>query len=115
MERTLLGERVEPFRMACRIMEPSPMRFSSYDSEQFYDEMFERDGKVRPEAEPLLRMIDGLNDGDLPPRQQAAERPPPYSGITFNVYGDKSGAEKIFPFDILPRIVCSKEFERIEA
>ena len=32
-------------------------------------------------------------------------------GITFNVYGDKAGAEKIFPFDLLPRIIPAKEWE----
>jgi uncharacterized circularly permuted ATP-grasp superfamily protein len=35
-------------------------------------------------------------------------------GITFNVYGDGAGREKIFPFDIVPRIVRSSEWDVIE-
>ena len=35
-------------------------------------------------------------------------------GVTFNVYGDKAGAEKIFPFDLLPRIIPAKEWEFLE-
>ena len=35
-------------------------------------------------------------------------------GITFSVYGDTQGTEKIFPFDIVPRIVCAQEWDRIE-
>src|SRR6266481_8778312 len=91
------------------------MRFSSYENEQFFDEMFERDGSVRHDAEPLVRMIESLDDGDLRRRQQAAERALLYSGITFAVYGDRAGAEKIMPFDIVPRIVGPGEWDKIEA
>ena len=35
-------------------------------------------------------------------------------GITFNVYGDTAGTERIFPFDLIPRIVPAPEWERIE-
>jgi uncharacterized circularly permuted ATP-grasp superfamily protein len=91
------------------------MRFSSYENEGFYDEMFEPDGTVRETAQPLVRMIDSLDPGDLRRRQQAAEKALLYSGITFAVYGDNAGREKIFPFDIVPRIVGRTEWERIEA
>ena len=55
----------------------------------------------------------------LPPeellqRQQAAERVLYRMGITFAVYGDEQGTEKIFPFDILPRIVSRGEWATIE-
>ena len=35
-------------------------------------------------------------------------------GVTFNVYGDAQGAEQIFPFDMIPRIIPAKEWEHIE-
>ena len=35
-------------------------------------------------------------------------------GITFNVYGDSAGTEKIFPFDLVPRIVAASEWNRVE-
>ena len=91
------------------------MNFASYDAKSFFDEIFEPGAGVRREAQPLVRMINSLDEGDLHRRQQAAERALLYSGITFNVYGDKEGREKIFPFDIIPRIVRSAEWARIEA
>src|SRR5688572_32414432 len=90
------------------------MNFAHYENRIFFDELFEADGRVRREAEPVIRMIESLDPGDLHRRQQAAERALLYSGITFNVYGDKSGQEKIFPFDIVPRIVKKSEWEQIE-
>ncbi|MGI8604555.1 MAG: circularly permuted type 2 ATP-grasp protein [Verrucomicrobiales bacterium] len=90
------------------------MNFESYAAHPFFDEIFAPGLQVRPEAEPLVRMINSLHAGDLNRRQQAAERALLYSGITFNVYGDKSGTEKIFPFDIVPRIVKQSEWDRIE-
>lgn len=90
------------------------MNFGSYECSCFFDEIFESGGRVRPEAEPLVRMIDSMDEGNLRRRQEAAERALLYSGITFNVYGDKAGREKIFPFDIVPRIVRYSEWDRIE-
>ena len=90
------------------------MNFTSYTADGFFDEVFEPGGIVRREAEPLVKLINSLDPGDLRRRQQAAERALLYSGITFNVYGDELGSEKIFPFDIVPRIVKHDEWERIE-
>ena len=90
------------------------MNFSSYTADGFFDELFEPGGMVRPEAEPLVKLINSLDPGDLRRRQQAAERALLYSGITFNVYGDELGSEKIFPFDIVPRVVKHAEWERID-
>jgi len=47
-------------------------------------------------------------------RQRAAEKWLLHLGITFNVYGDNAGTEKIFPFDIIPRIVPAREWATIE-
>src|ERR1700722_16076714 len=90
------------------------MNFDSYDPGNFFDEIFESGGGIRPEAEPLVRTIESLDSGDLRRRQEAAERALLYSGITFNVYSDGQGREKIFPFDIVPRIVGRAEWDHIE-
>jgi len=88
--------------------------FSGYDTEGFFDEMFQPDGNPRPGARLLQQRIDSLPDGELRQRQQSAERALLHMGITFNVYGDSAGTEKIFPFDIIPRIVEAAEWERLE-
>ena len=69
---------------------------------------------VRPEARLLLDTIESLEEGQLLRCQQAAERLLLQMGITFNVYGDSAGTERIFPFDLIPRIVRAEEWDWIE-
>src|SRR4029450_8106484 len=68
----------------------------------------------RPGAKALSYLIDTLPDGELLRRQQSAERAPLHMGITFNVYGDRAGTERIFPCDLVPRIVSASEWSVIE-
>jgi uncharacterized circularly permuted ATP-grasp superfamily protein len=90
------------------------LQFDDYEVGGFYDEMFVRAGEPRAIARQLLASIEALPDGELLNRQQAAERELLQMGITFNVYGEHAGVEKIFPFDIVPRIVGADEWTRIE-
>jgi uncharacterized circularly permuted ATP-grasp superfamily protein len=86
----------------------------AYDTEGFYDEMFMADGQPRPGASLLVQRIASLPAGALLQRQRAAEQALLHLGITFNVYGDAAGTERIFPFDILPRIVGAADWAYIE-
>ena len=90
------------------------MRFDSYQTQGFRDEMFDDAGVVRPEARLLLDTIESLEEGQLLHCQRAAERLLLQMGITFNVYGDSAGTERIFPFDLIPRIVRAEEWDWIE-
>ena len=90
------------------------MRFDDYQPEGFHDEWMEAPGVPRPEARALVRMLEGLPAGELAARQAAAERALLRMGITFNVYGDKAGTEKVWPFDLLPRILVLDEWQKIE-
>ena len=90
------------------------MQFSSYQTEGFYDEMFQADGAARPHYQLVQEIIQSLSDGQLLRYKHAAERLLLQLGITFNVYGDTAGTERIFPFDLIPRIVPAHEWERIE-
>ncbi len=90
------------------------MRFDGYDIGGLYDEMFLARDRPRPEADLLVRMIESLAQGELLRRQQAAEGALLQMGITFNVYGDSQGTERIFPFDLIPRIVGDSEWSWIE-
>jgi uncharacterized circularly permuted ATP-grasp superfamily protein len=90
------------------------MQFTKYQTEGFYDELFEHDGTARPEAQLLLETIESLEEGQLQRCQHAAERLLLQLGITFNVYGDSAGTERIFPFDLIPRIVRAEDWEWIE-
>jgi uncharacterized circularly permuted ATP-grasp superfamily protein len=91
------------------------VNFHNYDPEGFYDELFAGPGSPRPGAALFVQRIDGLTDGELRRRQEAAELALLNMGITFNVYGEESGTERIFPFDIIPRIVQASEWTDVEA
>src|ERR1700720_3619044 len=90
------------------------MKFDTYQTDGFHDEMFDENGVARPEASLLLETIQSLGEGQLERCQRAAERLLLQLGIPFNVYGDSSGTERIFPFDLIPRIVRAEEWECIE-
>ena len=90
------------------------MRIDHYDTDGFYDEMFDPSGQPRPEAKLLLETIGSLGEGQLQRCQQAAERILVQLGITFNVYGDSAGTERPFPFDLVPRIVRAEEWNWLE-
>src|SRR5215510_4091631 len=90
------------------------MQFTAYDTAGFFDEMFEVDGCPRAGAALLVQRIHGLPAGELLRRPRAAEQALLQMGITFNVYGDAAGTERIFPFDVIPRIVEASDWALIE-
>ena len=90
------------------------MRFDAYQTDGFHDEMFDAAGNPRPEAKLLIETINSLEEGQLLRSQRAAERLLLQMGITFNVYGDSAGTERIFPFDLIPRIVRADDWDWIE-
>lgn len=90
------------------------MKFANYDPGQFYDELFLERGVPRSEAQPLIDRIESLTMPELQRRQRAAQSALFKMGVTFNVYSDNQGTEKIFPFDIVPRIVSAAEWAFLE-
>jgi uncharacterized circularly permuted ATP-grasp superfamily protein len=88
--------------------------FDRYEPGDFFDEYFDSQHVARPGTEVLVQRVNAVPSEELLQRQQAAERVLYRMGITFAVYGDEQGTEKIFPFDILPRIVSSNEWQTIE-
>ena len=90
------------------------MHFEKYDPDGFYDEMFEAPARPRRGARKLAERLESLPLEEIHARQRAAEQAFYGSGVTFTVYGDRSGTERIFPFDIIPRIVEAQEWRQIE-
>lgn len=90
------------------------MLFDAYETDGYYDEWLEKAGAPRPEAAFLVRLLEELPEGELAVRQRAAERALLRLGITFNVYGHQAGTEKVWPFDLLPRLVAADEWRRVE-
>ncbi len=92
-----------------------PPLLSDYQTEGFFDELIDDTGRPRPGAEKLVELINGLSPEEITRRQRAIERSLYQMGITFTVYSDDAGTEKIMPFDIVPRIVSSVLWHHIEA
>ena len=79
-----------------------------------YDEMFEAPGVTREHYQALQRTLIGLAPEELRKSQQAADLTFLQQGITFTVYGSKEGTERIFPNDLIPRIIPAGEWAQIE-
>jgi uncharacterized circularly permuted ATP-grasp superfamily protein len=88
-----------------------------YDSGAFFDEMFaSRDGaEVRPHYRRLAERLGRLELDEFERRRAAVDSAFLRRGVTFTVYNDSQGTERIFPFDLIPRIVPDGEWKRIEA
>ncbi|MEM6365913.1 MAG: circularly permuted type 2 ATP-grasp protein [Planctomycetota bacterium] len=87
---------------------------SGYDPEHFFDETVSSDGHARSHAIALVDLINRLPAGELRRRQTAIEKSLYQMGITFTVYSDEAGTEKIMPFDIVPRILSATVWQEIE-
>lgn len=85
----------------------------NYELGDFYDEFLTPEGEVRPCARLLVEKLNQLSREDLAEKQQAAELAFLNMGITFTV-SSEGGTERIFPFDIIPRIIEEKEWRTIE-
>ncbi len=90
------------------------MELSRYEIGTRYDEIFAEPGKPRVDAELLVRRLSTIDAEALFAHQQAAAARLRDMGITFYVYGHEAGTEKVWPFDVIPRIVPAKEWARIE-
>lgn len=90
------------------------MSFKGYQTEGFFDELIGPDGAARPYATPLVEQLNQLTPDEMNRLQDAAELALYQQGITFSVYGDAQGTEKIIPFDMIPRVVPAAEWARLE-
>ncbi len=89
--------------------------FAHYDLNGSYDEMFSPEGIARSPYKRLFERILQLAPEELFQRQKAADTSFLHQGITFTVYGNNEGTERIFPYDLLPRIISSSEWSTIDS
>lgn len=91
------------------------INFEKYDSNGFYDEMFDFEGKVRQHYMLLKDGIQKMGWKKLSSLQYSTDRAQHSLGMTFNVYGDDQGIERILHLDIIPRIIDGKDWDLLEA
>jgi uncharacterized circularly permuted ATP-grasp superfamily protein len=79
-----------------------------------YDEFFTEVGEPREGVAQLVRSLDRIGRREFLKRQQLANSAFLNAGVTFSVYSDQRGGERVFPFDLIPRVIAAKEWERVE-
>ena len=88
--------------------------FEAYALGEPYDEMFATHGAARSQYAEIWARLRELDPARLHERQAAADLAFLHQGITFTVYGKSEGTERIFPYDLIPRIITATEWQVIE-
>src|SRR5579863_3090685 len=89
--------------------------FSGYTAGPFYDEMFASQGQARSHYARLFEKLGVMAPTQFEDRRKHADMSFLLQGITFTVYSDGRGTERLFPFDLIPRILPQSEWARIES
>src|ERR1700684_681206 len=92
----------------------NPGLFEGYDTGGFYDEMFSSPGHPRPQYTKLFQKLASMAPSQFEERRKLADLSFLIQGITFTVYSDGRGTERLFPFDLIPRILPHSEWEHID-
>jgi len=79
-----------------------------------WDEMFNNDHSIRSPYQKVIDYLSRESIEDLNKKEELAKRLFMSQGITFTVYNSGEGIEKIFPFDIIPRIITATDWAFIE-
>ena len=88
--------------------------FSDYQVGDFFDEMFAGPGVVRPHYSKLFARFKEMEREEFERKRAHAASASLTQGVTFTVYDDDQGTERIFPFDLVPRIIPAEEWELVE-
>jgi uncharacterized circularly permuted ATP-grasp superfamily protein len=91
-------------------MAAAPILDGNYAVDGFFDEMFEGTGGVRPHYRALHEQLARMTTDAFDERRREADASFLYQGITFTVYADDDGIERVFPFDLVPRIITQAEW-----
>jgi uncharacterized circularly permuted ATP-grasp superfamily protein len=81
----------------------------------FFDEMYDASGAVRPHYAKFAEWLQRTPDPHIAQKRREAEVAFHRVGITFTVYGEKSGTERLIPFDIIPRVIPAAEWAMLDA
>ncbi len=88
--------------------------FSEYQSDFTYDELITPAGRPRAHARKLVGYINKFKKDELIERKNAAELTIKTMGITFTVYSEGDDIDREWPYDIIPRIIPGKEWDKVE-
>src|SRR6195256_4434982 len=93
---------------------PLQRLFSDYNAGPFFDEMFSAHDEPRPHYSKIFQKLARMLPSQFEERRKHADLSFLLQGITFTVYSDGRGTERLFPFDLIPRIIPNSEWQRID-
>jgi uncharacterized circularly permuted ATP-grasp superfamily protein len=94
-------------------MEGHPLLGKYFEHPEIWDEMF-GNGDIRPHYKNFVSSIENLSPEEITRKDEQAKKLFMTQGVTFTVYSSGEGIEKIFPFDVVPRIITAPEWMHIE-
>jgi uncharacterized circularly permuted ATP-grasp superfamily protein len=104
-----------PVLTADAVASDSPLFANYHPHPTAWDECFHWRGEAHPHCKLLLDRLGQLGETEFQQRRSSADLVFVNQGITFSVYADRRGVEKIFPFDLIPRPVAASEWMMLEA
>lgn len=91
------------------------MLLNSYQTQPHFDEMIDDNGNFRVQYEGLKKILENSPFEKIRQLQHSTDKAQMSMGMTFNVYHDNKGIEKILPLDLVPRIISGNEWKIVEA
>ncbi len=91
------------------------VNWKDYDSKDYYDELITPSGVPRAHARQISKFLKSLSTEQLKELKTASELAITVMGVTYTVYNEQGRVETIWPFDIIPRIITTKEWNPLEA
>ena len=88
--------------------------FGGYETEGFFDEMFSADGEVRPPYRSLVARLRAISSKSSAAASGCATRSSGASASPSTVYGEAAGVERVWPMDLVPRIIPAEEWAPVE-
>lgn len=83
--------------------------------EGLYDELFDHENRVRPHCKPLEQWLINSDEDLIAEKRREANVLFQRLGITFNVYGEDQGADRLIPFDLIPRVISASDWQKLQA
>ena len=84
-------------------------------AEGLYDELFDEDNRVRPQCRMLEHWLINSNEELIAEKRREADVLFQRLGITFNVYGEDQGADRLIPFDLIPRVISASDWQKLQS
>ncbi len=86
-----------------------------YEIASHYDELYDAAGVPRRPYASLAATLSRIETAEMKSRVQSINMALLQRGVTFTVYAEQQGTERIFPFDVIPRLLTAQEWSRISA